>query len=216
MDKLKTHSPIYCIMENWENMLNVIHPWCCTGTSLDNSIEIRCKSIVWFDIYVFRKVWTPLVPDSTSFRSMGMPVWNKWANDHDWTTLGLDKSLELWTKKPPPAVSKICIPKSLAAVRPPAQVQHKKPHIDLIKVSYVALIHNLMTHYITYNVEHLAYMLRDRNRTRAIFIRIWHEQALNNCAICSAYIYIYIYIYTLKQWEWKYQCSILIRFVHIL
>ena len=25
MGKLKTHSPTYCIMDNWENMLNLTH-----------------------------------------------------------------------------------------------------------------------------------------------------------------------------------------------
>ena len=25
MGKLKTHSPIYCIMDSWENMLNLSH-----------------------------------------------------------------------------------------------------------------------------------------------------------------------------------------------
>ena len=38
MGKLKTHSPIYCIMDNWENMHNLTHTLdkiYLTGVSLD-------------------------------------------------------------------------------------------------------------------------------------------------------------------------------------
>ena len=41
------------------------------------------QSIVRFQRYAFRKVWTQFVPNFTSFWPMGKPIWGKWANDHD-------------------------------------------------------------------------------------------------------------------------------------
>ena len=40
---------------------------------------------------MFRKVWTPVVPDLTSFWPVGKPIWGKWANDYDVA------QLQVWT-----------------------------------------------------------------------------------------------------------------------
>ena len=43
MGKLKTHSPIYCIMDNWENMLNLTHT--LDKTYLTGILEVQCLQI---------------------------------------------------------------------------------------------------------------------------------------------------------------------------
>ena len=43
MGKLKTHSPIYWIMENWENMLNLIHTF--DKMYLSDILLVQCKMI---------------------------------------------------------------------------------------------------------------------------------------------------------------------------
>ena len=69
------------------------------------------KSVQQFQRYTFYKVWTLLVPDLTSFWSMGNPMWDKWQmgkRPSHCTATGLEHSIEFWTEKIHQAVSGIC------------------------------------------------------------------------------------------------------------
>ena len=77
----------------WKSKVNVISPWYCTTTGLDNSTKLPTVQIhpPVSQICVPQYVWTPMVPDLWSSWPMGKPIWGIWANYY-----GVAQ-LQIWT-----------------------------------------------------------------------------------------------------------------------
>ena len=68
----------------WKSKVKVISQWCCTTTGLYISIELGSGVNPSRGFRVCR-VWTPVVPDLTSFGSTNRLIWDKLANYCDIT-----------------------------------------------------------------------------------------------------------------------------------
>ena len=80
------------------------------------------KSIQRFQRYAFRKVWTQLVTNLTSFWPMGKPIWGKWANDHDSAQLRAQTIPQNFERrKSAKRLQRYMGPASLTAAHPPAR-----------------------------------------------------------------------------------------------
>ena len=65
MGKLKTHSPTYCIMDNWENMLNLTHTLdklYLTGILYVQCLQIKFAQWWWWDGVMYKQTNTICKP----------------------------------------------------------------------------------------------------------------------------------------------------------